>query len=461
MGNILLIDNGSSYVRSYKTSLGSKGGRITSVKGIKGALSRLKDADIQLIIIDSSMSAACSGSKAFQALSLSFPKIILLNRDVSKKEVNAWLKSDLAFPLKEQLTFTELVHWIKKLALYSSAKKENEALKVELAQKSRESALHDYARNILSSDANVGTMIRDILHALKTMTSAGASSLLISDEPFFEMLKLSNSSMIRKQVFKKGQGIAGLVMEKNMALNIKDAQHDKRFDIKADSYRQKKVRAMMCVPLVIHERIVGIIRLIHLNRIKVFSDDDMILLKHASHYVALAVERAFLYEKLKNDELTNLYNMRYIRQAIDMEIERSRRFNSVFSLIFMDMDNFKKVNDRYGHLVGSRVIVEIAWLLQQNVRKLDIVSRYGGDEFVIILPQTSRMVGFQVAERLRRIVEKNQFLKNESYSIRLTASFGVATYPDNAKRKEDLLRLADNAMYSGKFLTKNIVYEAK
>jgi len=250
-------------------------------------------------------------------------------------------------------------------------------------------------------------------------------------------------------------------MEKRIALNIEDAQADKRYDKTADSYRTVKARALLCVPVIINDRVVGVIRLINSDIKKCFSDNDMNLLENGAHYAAIAIEQAYLYEKLKNDELTSLYNMNYIRQAIDQEIERSRRFNSVFSLIFMDMDNFKRVNDRYGHLVGSRVIVEIALLLQQNVRKLDIVSRYGGDEFVIILPQTSREVSFLVAERLRRLIEKNVFIKNESYSIRLTASFGVASYPYNAKKKEELLRLADNAMYSGKFLTKNIVFEAK
>ncbi len=461
MGNLLLLDSGSSHVRRYGKSLRSKGWRLTYAKGIREALSRIKESSIHLIVIDSSVSAAYAGSKAFRAVSASFPILILLNKDAAKKELNTWLKSDLAFPISERPALEEFMHWVNRLLHHTSVETENAALKADLVQKSKESSFHDHTREILSSDTDVGTMLKMILQVLQTTTGARASSLLISDEPFCDMLKLRNSIMIRKQVFKKGQGIAGFVMEKGTAVNIKDVQHDKRYDVKADSYRKLNVRAMMCVPLLIHGRIVGIIRLIQTDRRKVFSENDMCLLKHAAHYAALSIERAYLYEKLKNDELTNLYNMSYLLQAIDLEIERSRRFNSVFSLIFMDMDNFKKVNDRYGHLVGSRVIVEIARLLEQNVRKLDIVSRYGGDEFVIILPQTSHEISFHIAERLRKMIEKNVFLINDSNSIKLTASFGVASYPDNAKGKDDLLRLADNAMYSGKFLTKNIVFQAK
>jgi diguanylate cyclase (GGDEF)-like protein len=461
MRNLLLLDKGSSYVRTYKKSLKDKGWRITSVRKIKEALHHLKPGRTDIIIIDASVSDAFSGSAAFHNLSASIPKIVLLDRDSTKKEKKAWLKCDLAFPIREEVTSEECIQWVKKLALYTSLKKEHETIKTELGQKSKALMLHDEIRKILASTSEIGAILTSILKALKTLTASRACSLLISDEPFFEMLKLRNSAMIRRQVFKKGIGIAGFVMEKGTALNIKDAVADKHYNKTADSYGKIQIRALLCVPVVIRDRIVGVIRLLNSDRRKVFSDADLLLLQHGADYIAISVERAFLYEKLKNDELTSLYNMNYIRQAIDMEIERSKRFNLVFSLIFMDMDNFKKVNDKYGHLVGSRVIVEIAQLLHQNVRKLDIISRYGGDEFVIILPQTSREVSFLVAERLRKLIEKNLFIKNESYSIKLTASLGVASYPYNAKKTEDLLRLADNAMYSGKFLTKNIVFEAK
>ncbi len=161
------------------------------------------------------------------------------------------------------------------------------------------------------------------------------------------------------------------------------------------------------------------------------------------------------------DDLTGLYNIRFLNQSIDIEIERSHRFGSIFSLIFMDIDDLKKVNDRFGHLTGSRVLIETARILRENLRKVDIIIRYGGDEFVIIMPQTSKESCFMVANRLRRTIEESVFLKSEDHPVRITASFGVASFPVNAKNKEELLVIADKALYHGKFSTKNVVFAAE
>ena len=175
-------------------------------------------------------------------------------------------------------------------------------------------------------------------------------------------------------------------------------------------------------------------------------------------------EQAFLYKKIEKitvtDDLTGLYNIRFLNRSIEIEIERSLRYGSMFSLIFLDIDNLKKVNERFGHLAGSKVLIETAGLLQDNLRKVDVIIRYGGDEFVIVLPQTPIEAGFLVAERLRKIMEKNIFLKKEPSPINMTASFGVASFPENADSKEALLKLADKTMFRGKSSTKNVVFAA-
>jgi DNA-binding NtrC family response regulator len=134
MRNLLLLDKGSSYVRTYKKSLKDKGWRITSVRKIKEALHHLKPGRTDIIIIDASVSDAFSGSAAFHNLSAPIPKIVLLDRDSTKKEKKAWLKCDLAFPIREEVTSEECIQWVKKLALYTSLKKEHETIKTELGK---------------------------------------------------------------------------------------------------------------------------------------------------------------------------------------------------------------------------------------------------------------------------------------------------------------------------------------
>lgn len=182
------------------------------------------------------------------------------------------------------------------------------------------------------------------------------------------------------------------------------------------------------------------------------------LLEQAS----LALENASRYTKAKNllniDELTGLYNYRYLEITLDREIRRAERYGACLSVLFIDIDFFKEVNDRHGHLVGSRILGDVGALLKSSVREEDTVIRYGGDEYTIILVETGVDGAAAVAERIRRTIEQYVFMADEGLNIRLTASLGCATYPDHAQVKGDLLEMADQAMYRGKALGKNMVY---
>ncbi len=160
------------------------------------------------------------------------------------------------------------------------------------------------------------------------------------------------------------------------------------------------------------------------------------------------------------DDLTKLYNSRYLNVVLDRELKRSERYRNFFSVLFMDLDFFKRVNDSHGHLVGTRVLVEAGSVLRSCVRETDTVVRYGGDEFVVLLVETRAEEAMLVAERMRKMIEEKAFGQELGLDIRLTISIGIAAFPEHATTKQHLLNLADQAMYRGKDSTRNVVYLA-
>jgi diguanylate cyclase (GGDEF)-like protein len=174
-----------------------------------------------------------------------------------------------------------------------------------------------------------------------------------------------------------------------------------------------------------------------------------------------AFENAETFSKVNDllfiDDVSGLYNHRYLDIALEREMKRVERYASHLAVLFIDVDSFKQVNDTYGHMVGSRVLAEFGALIKKTVRDVDIVIRYGGDEYTAILVETPRAAAERVAERIRRQVEAHHFLGAKGQIIRLTCSIGYACCPDDASSKEVLLEMADKAMYVGKTSGKNCV----
>ena len=157
------------------------------------------------------------------------------------------------------------------------------------------------------------------------------------------------------------------------------------------------------------------------------------------------------------DDLTKAYNRRYFESFVDEEIERARRYKGRFSLIFLDLDNLKAVNNAHGHLIGSRVLQEVGKRIISAVRGVDKVARFGGDEFCVILPQTDEVKAERVAQRVRESISSEPYRLGPGIDVTITASFGIATYPIHATTKDDLVKAADRAMYEVKANQKNSV----
>jgi diguanylate cyclase (GGDEF)-like protein len=155
------------------------------------------------------------------------------------------------------------------------------------------------------------------------------------------------------------------------------------------------------------------------------------------------------------DDLTRLYNTRYMNSVLRRETKRASRSGRPLSLLFLDLDGFKGVNDKHGHLCGSRALIEAAAVIRGSARETDVVARFGGDEFALILPDTGGEGAFAVGERIRERIAAHEFLASDGLNIRLTASVGVATLPDVAASADELVHAADKAMYQVKESGKN------
>jgi len=214
------------------------------------------------------------------------------------------------------------------------------------------------------------------------------------------------------------------------------------------------------VPLRAKDKVNGVIVADNLFTKKPISRDDMRMFIMLANQAGLAIENSRLYEQMvikgHTDSLTNLWNHGYFQFLLQEEIEKTKATHMPVSLIMLDIDYFKNYNDTLGHQTGDRVLDELSKVLRDYSRKMDRVCRYGGEEFSIILPQTSKKEAYFIAERLRETVEKYPFFQAEVQPFKhLTASLGVATFPEDAQNKSELIAFADKLMYKAKALGKN------
>lgn len=231
-----------------------------------------------------------------------------------------------------------------------------------------------------------------------------------------------------------------------------DTKSQPRF-IEDQFLHEDGIRSYILLPLESRGRAVGTFGL-GAAKEGAFSEKDLPLLTQLSKQISVAIENVKLHQKTIEtsilDDVSSLFNSRYFHQSLERELKLTARHKSRLSLLFLDLDKFKILNDTHGHLRGSRVLREVGFLLRAAIRETDIAARYGGDEFVVILPDTDAPQAQRLGERMRQIILRNTFLKEEGINARLGASIGYATFPTEAPTKEELIALADERMYQDK-----------
>jgi len=218
-----------------------------------------------------------------------------------------------------------------------------------------------------------------------------------------------------------------------------------------------ETRSEMCVPLIFFGEKLGVLML-ESAKPNHFAEEDVAPLESVADICAGAIQNAHYFEKAQQlayiDGLTGIYNRRYFELEISSEIERASRYDGRLAIIMIDIDNFKRLNDEFGHLLGDEVLRQVSGAFGQQLRKVDVVCRYGGEEFAILVPQTSGGNAMEVAEKLRRMVEAYRF---PGVPVKVTISAGVAEFPANGQTRDELVAAADAALYVSKERGRNRV----
>ncbi len=307
-----------------------------------------------------------------------------------------------------------------------------------------------------------------ILDTATKLLKAEKGSLMLfeGDSLVIKVVKGINRLLVQDTRIKRGEGIAGKVFRDGKPLFIRDFEEMELLDIKPKS--RYRTGSFMSVPLIFGSETIGILNISDKITGERFTESDLNLINRfaSSASITLKIFNYYnLVEQMKElsitDPLTGIFNRRFLRQRFIEEIHRSERYDTIFSLAIFDIDDFKLFNDTEGHLAGDSVLKELARIARRCIRVNDILSRFGGEEFAILMPQTNKEEAFLVAERIRKSIRESSMYKWEKFPrSTITVSMGITSFPHNGKSIDELIKHADIALYKAKSMGKDrtVVY---
>jgi two-component system, cell cycle response regulator len=307
---------------------------------------------------------------------------------------------------------------------------------------------------------------RPLEEFLKAVTD-GALALIASDHASIRLLDTSRMALLsgarsgsgeedRPMSFRRGEGVLGWVVEHGEATRIDDVEHDSRWIKPAG--QTFRIRSIMAEPLWSNGEVIGVLAVTSPER-AVFTADDQLVLRLLANCSSPPIERARLRRLAMFDDTTMAFNHRYLVPRLTEEMERAGRSAGDVSLLYMDLDHFKAVNDGHGHAAGDAVLRMFADRVRKAVRRIDVLIRRGGEEFVLIMPQTGATQAHATGNRIQQALKAEPFELESGGRLTQTASIGVATW-DKRESPDQLERRADGAMYEAKRLGKDRVVVA-
>ena len=311
-----------------------------------------------------------------------------------------------------------------------------------------------------SSSGSRSALLDKLLHTAITLAECDGAGLLIAHHRVCERITVrrGDAESERTEIPRSGSELTRMLLRTGHPITILDLASDAGA---AEEDRCPGVDAgpALFVPLRFREHTFGLFSIYRTRDRMRFLPEDIRLIAFLAGWAAMLLQNVRLSESLRKlavtDDLTQVYNFRFLKTALRRELKRASRFSQQLSLVMIDVDNLKGYNDRNGHMRGSLLLRELAGLFAQNVRSFDLVAKYGGDEFTLILPQTGLEGALVVAERMRDVVATHTFPLTTAGSI--TVSLGVAVYPDDATDPIGLIQASDRALYVAKQKGRNRV----
>ncbi|MEL6546722.1 MAG: sensor domain-containing diguanylate cyclase [Myxococcota bacterium] len=321
----------------------------------------------------------------------------------------------------------------------------------------------------LTSTLKREELIDNLMRSIAQLMEPQDWALLLLDretqELYFDIVVGEAADKIKHMRLALGEGIAGWVATHRTPAVVADTSKDSRFSTRVDEVSSLVTQSVLAVPLVSRNELLGVLELIRTSdHPEPYTQADLEVLTPFADFVAIALENVSAFQRVEDltlvDEWTGLYNARYLQQSVPDELTRSARYRYPLSLIFVDLDNFKAVNDTHGHATGSGLLRTVARFLRGETRETDRTARYGGDEFVVVAPHTDKTDAMMLGQRLAERLAAEVFTVGDVEGLKVTASIGVATFPDDGESPETLLEAADRAMYMSKALGRNRVSDA-